>query len=203
LAIVPSGADEAVSSSPAEISGLVRRWSAGDPQALDQLIPMVYDRLRQLAHQRLRAEWGECSLDTTGLVHEAYLRLVDSPNPSLRDRSQFLALISRLMRNLLIDHARARKAAKRGGGAPSPDLDPLQRIPQSDLDAFSDLDEALKRLEAMDERQSRILEQRYFGGLSLEETASALDVSLATVKRDLRSARAWLARELRGRRALG
>ncbi|MGH7511035.1 MAG: ECF-type sigma factor [Gemmatimonadales bacterium] len=187
-----------MSSAPSEISGLVRRWCAGDQQALDQLIPMVYDRLRQLAHHRLCAEGGECSLDTTGLVHEVYLRLVDSPNPSLRDRSHFLALTSRVMRNLLIDHGRARKAAKRGGGMPSPDLDPMLRIPQSDLDAFTDLDEALKRLEAMDERQSRILEQRYFGGLSLEETASALDVSLATVKRELRSARAWLAHELGG-----
>ncbi len=185
-------------STASEITGLLQRWGAGDPQALDQLIPVVYDRLRQLAHQRLRAEGGECSLNTTGLVHEAYLKLVDSPNPSLRDRSHFLALSSRVMRHLLIDHARARKAAKRGGGLPSPDLEPMLRIPQSDLDAFTDLDEALKRLETMDERQSRMLEQRYFGGLSLEETASALDVSLATVKRELRSARAWLANELRG-----
>jgi RNA polymerase sigma factor (TIGR02999 family) len=185
-----------VSSATSEISGLVRRWSEGDHQALDQLIPIIYDRLRQLAHHRLRAERGECSLDTTGLVHEAYMRLVNSPNPTLRDRSHFLALTSRVMRNLLVDHARARKAAKRGGGLPSSELDPMLQIPASDLDAFADLDEALKRLEAMDERQSRILEQRYFGGLSLEETASALDLSLATVKRELRSARAWLAREL-------
>jgi RNA polymerase sigma factor (TIGR02999 family) len=191
-----------VSAAPSEITGLLHRWSQGDQQALDRLIPMVYDRLRQLAHHRLRAEKGECSLDTTGLVHEAYLRLVDSPNPTLRDRSHFLALISRVMRNLLIDHARARKAEKRGGGLPTVDLDPMVRIPQSDLDAFTDLDEALSRLEAMDERQSRILEQRYFGGLSLEETASVLDVSLATVKRELRSARAWLARELGGGRVL-
>jgi RNA polymerase sigma factor (TIGR02999 family) len=192
-----------VSAARSEITGLLHRWSQGDQQALDRLIPMVYDRLRQLAHHRLRTEKGECSLDTTGLVHEAYLRLVDSPNPSLRDRSHFLALISRVMRNLLIDHARARKAEKRGGGLPSVELDPMLRIPQSDLDGFTDLDEALNRLEAMDERQSRILEQRYFGGLSLEETASALDVSLATVKRELRSARAWLAHELGGGRALG
>lgn len=192
-----------MSSSPSEITGLLHRWSQGDQQALDRLIPMVYDRLRQLAHHRLRDEKGGYSLDTTGLVHEAYLRLVDSPNPSVRDRSHFLALISRVMRNLLIDHARARKAEKRGGGLPSVDLDPMLRIPQSDLEAFTDLDEALNRLEAMDERQSRILEQRYFGGLSLEETASALDVSLATVKRELRSARAWLAQELGDGRELG
>ena len=174
-------------STPLEITGLLRRWGEGDAGALDQLIPIVYDRLRQLAHQRLQAERGACSLNTTDLVHEAYLRLVDGQAPS-----------SRVMRHLLIDHARARQAAKRDGGAASPELGPLLRIPQSDLDAFTDLDEALRRLEAMDERQSRILEQRYFGGLSLEETASALNVSLTTVKRELRSARAWLANELRG-----
>ncbi len=183
-------------SSPLEITSLLRRWGEGDAGALDQLIPIVYDRLRQLAHQRLQAERGACSLNTTDLVHEAYLRLVDGQAPSLNDRSHFLALSSRVMRHLLIDHARARKAAKRDGAAVSPELDPLLRIPHSDLDAFTRLDEALRRLEAMDERQSRILEQRYFGGLSLEDTASALNVSLTTVKRELRSARAWLANEL-------
>ena len=183
---------------PSDITDLLRRWSAGDTEALDRLIPVVYDRLRQLAHQRLRSEPGECSLNTTGLVHEAYLRLVNSPNPDLRDHGHFLTLASRVMRNLLVDHARARKAAKRGGGEPVVDLDPMMRISQTSIDAFADLDEALGRLEAMDARQSQILELRYFGGLSLEETASALAISLATVKRDLRSARAWLATELRG-----
>jgi len=192
-----------LSSAPSDITGLLRRWGAGDPQALDQLIPLVYDRLRHLAHQRLRSEQGECSLNTTDLVHEAYLKLVDSPNPSLRDRSHFLALASRLMRHLLVDHARARKAVKRGGGVTPPEPDPMMRLPQADLDAFADLDEALRRLEVMDTRQGQILEQRYFGGLSLEETASALGVSLATVKRELRSGRAWLAHELRGGAALG
>jgi RNA polymerase sigma factor (TIGR02999 family) len=188
----------AVVSTPLEITGILRRWGEGDAEALDQLIPVVYDRLRQLAHQRLQAERGACSLNTTNLVHEAYLRLVDGPAPSLHDRSHFLALSSRVMRHLLIDHARARQAAKRDGAVASPELDPMLRIPQSELDAFTDLDEALSRLEAMDERQCRILEQRYFGGLSLEETASALNLSLTTVKRELRSARAWLANELRG-----
>lgn len=192
-----------MSSTAPDITALLHRWSAGDPQALDQLIPLVYDRLRQLAHLRLRTEQAGCSLDTTDLVHEAYLRLVDSPNPSLRDRSHFLALASRLMRHLLVDHARARKAAKRGGGVMPLDEDPMTKLPQSDLDAFMDLDEALRRLEAMDPRQGQILEQRYFGGLSLEETASALGVSLATVNRELRSARAWLSHELRGGPPLG
>ena len=183
---------------PNEITGILRRWAAGDAGALDQLIPIVYDRLRRLARQRLLAEGRECTLDTTGLVHEAYLRLMDAPSPSLADRSHFLAMASRVMRHVLVDHARARKALKRGGGTPPVELEPMMWIPDGQLDAFSDLDEALQRLEALDERQSRILEQRYFGGLSLEETASALGVSLATVKRELRSARAWLAAELSG-----
>lgn len=180
-----------------EITGLLRRWGEGDPHALDVLIPVVYDHLRGLAHRRLSTEPGPCSLDTTGLVHEAYLRLLGGPAQDLRDRAHFLSLASHVMRNVLVDHARARKAAKRGGGAAHQSLeDPLAWIPDQELDRYADMDEALKRLEELDPRQSRILEQRYFGGLSLEETAEALGVSLATVKRELRSARAWLAIEL-------
>jgi RNA polymerase sigma factor (TIGR02999 family) len=186
---------DGIPSPPFEITRLLERWGAGDPDALDQLMPVVYDRLRRLAHTRLRAERSDCSLDTTALVHEAYLRLVDSPNPSVHNRGHFLGLASRVMRHLLVDHARARKAAKRGGG-PTPDQEPFMWLRQSDLDAATELDEALRRLEVLDPRQSRILEQRYFGGLSLEETAGALGVSVATVKRELRSARAWLALEL-------
>jgi RNA polymerase sigma factor (TIGR02999 family) len=180
-----------------ETTGLLRRWSEGDSHALDRLIPIVYDHLRGLAHRRLRAEPGPCSLDTTGLVHEAYLRLVGGPGQELRDRGHFLSLASRVMRNVLVDHARARKAAKRGGGVANQILDdPLAWIPDQELDRYAEMDEALKRLEELDPRQSRILEQRYFGGLSLDETAEALGVSLATVKRELRSARAWLAVQL-------
>jgi RNA polymerase sigma factor (TIGR02999 family) len=189
---------EAESAAASEITRLLHLWGEGDSGALDQLMPMVYGRLRHLARQRLRAEGEDCSLNTTSLVHEAYLKLADSPNPSLRDRGHFLSLASRVMRHLLVDHARARKTAKRGGGVPPAELEPFMRVPQGELDALTELDEALERLEALDERQSRILEQRYFGGLSLEETASALGISLATVKRELRSARAWLALELGG-----
>lgn len=178
-----------------DVSLLIQRWSAGDPDALDRLIPVVYDHLRQLAHRRLRTEPDERTLNTTALVHEAYLRLVDSPDANLRDRSQFLALASHVMRHLLVDRARARKALKRGGGVEDLPFEEGLWV-RIDLDAFTELDEALRRLELLDPRQSRMLEQRYFGGLSLEETAAALDVSLATVKRELRSARAWLAREL-------
>ena len=179
-----------------QITVLLRRWGEGDPAAFDQLMPIVYDRLRELARKRVRSDPGG-TLDTTGLVHEAYLKLVSAPRSDLKDRAHFLSLASRVMRNLLTDHVRARRAAKRGAG-----VEPLSLtaeaawLPDKDLDAIEALDEALDRLEAIDARQGRIIEQRYFGGLSLEETAEALGVSLATVKRDLRSARAWLAAEL-------
>jgi len=166
---------------------------AGD---VDLLIPVVYDRLRALAHQRLAAAPGEHSLNTTGLVHEAYLRFVESAGPTFQSRDHFLAIAARVMRNVLVDHVRARVADKRGGGAALLELREDAWVTGVDLDRVEDLDEALKRLEQLDERQARMIEQRYFGGLSLEEIASAMDLSLATVKRDLRSARAWLAIEL-------
>jgi RNA polymerase sigma factor (TIGR02999 family) len=178
-----------------QITSLLVRWAEGDAQAFDQLIPLVYERMRQLARQRRRTG-PDVSLNTTALVHEAYLRLVDTPRVNLRDRAHFLALASRVMRHLLVDHARARNAAKRGAGAVPMELDEAAWVADADLEVITDLDMALERLEALDERQSRILEQRYFGGLSLEETAAALGVSLATVKRELRSARAWLAAAL-------
>jgi RNA polymerase sigma factor (TIGR02999 family) len=151
--------------------------------------------MRQLAHNRLRVE-SDGSLNTTALVHEAYLRLVDAPRRHLVSRSHFLALASRIMRNVLVDHARGRQAVKRGSGVAAVGLNDDAWIVDADLDAVIDLDRALARLEQLDARQSRILEQRYFGGMTLEEIAAALDISLATVKRDLRSARAWLATDM-------
>ena len=180
---------------PVDITQLLRRWGEGDAEALDRLVSLMYDRLRQLAHQRLRSD-PDASLNTTALVHEAYLKLVGGPQADVRDRGHFLGLASRVMRHLLVDHARTRKAAKRGGGpAPIEFGEPLL-VADEDLDRVTELDDALQRLEAIDERRSRILEQRYFGGLTLEETAEALGVSLATVKRELRSARAWLPLQL-------
>jgi len=186
------------SSAPSQVTSLLKRWSAGDEQARDELIPLVYDRLRQLAHQRLRHAPGRHSLNTTALVHETYIRLVDGPQVDLPDRAHFLALAAQVMRNLLINHAQARRAAKRGGGMAPVELDESLWVSDQDLDTVTELNEALERLEALNARQSQILEHRYFGGLSLEETAAVLGVSLATVKRELRSARAWLALELRG-----
>jgi len=187
---------------PSQITGLLRRWAEGDAGAFDQLVPIVYDRLRQLARQRRRSD-PAATLDTTALVHEVYLKLADAPHTNLRDRGHFLALASRVMRNVLADHARARRAAKRGGGvAALPLMEEVAWMSDDDLETITALDEALGRLEALDPRQSRVLEQRYFGGLSLEETSLALGVSLATVKRELRSARAWLAAELVNERAV-
>lgn len=180
-----------------QITALLQQWGQGDSQALDRLIPKMYERLHELAHQRLMRAPGERSLNTTGLVHEAYLKLAESPGASAENRNHFLALASRVMRNVLVDHARARAAQKRGGGVEPVELHESTWIDQIDMDAVADLDEALKKLEKLDERQSRIIEQRYFGGLSLEEIAAATGISLATVKRDLRLARAWLASELK------
>jgi RNA polymerase sigma factor (TIGR02999 family) len=158
----------------------------------------VYDQLRELAHRRLRGAPGEHTLNTTALVHEMYLRLVDASQVDLPDRAHFLALASQVMRNLLVDRARARAAAKRGGGTTALELDERLWVADEHLDTVTELDEALTRLEALNPRQSQLIAHRYFGGLSLKESAAALGVSLATVKRELRSARAWLALELRG-----
>lgn len=186
-----------MSSAPSEVTRLLQRWTAGDAHARDQLIPLVYDRLRRLAHQRLLAAPGESSLNTTGLVHEAYLRLVDASGVDLPDRAHFLALASQIMRNLLVDRVRARMAAKRGGGEAALELQEAFWISDKDGTAVTELDEALTRLTALSPRQSQLLEYRYFGGLTLEETAAVLGVSRATVTRELRFARAWLALELR------
>ncbi len=189
--------DEGQGETSADVADLLRQWSDGDAQARDRLIPLVYDRLKELAHQR-RGGNVNISLTTTAIVHETYMRLVAAPSVDLYDRAHFLALAGQIMRNLLIDHARARSAAKRGGGAVAVELEEASFMTDSDLDAIVELHEALERLAVLNPRQSQMLEHRYFGGLSLEETSAACGVSLATVKRELRSARAWLAWELQG-----
>jgi RNA polymerase sigma factor (TIGR02999 family) len=180
-------------SSSLELGDLLQRWSGGDGAAFDQLVPIVYDGLRQVARERRRYERSDNSLNTTALVHEAYLKLAGLRHASFRDRAHFLAMASRVMRRVLVDHARARKAGKRGSDLPHAEL--VEDIGMTDENAalLADLNEALDELEAVDQRASRVLEQHYFGGLTLDETAEALGVSLATVKRDLRYARAWLA----------
>lgn len=164
---------------------------------LDRVVPALYPELRALAHHRLRRAPAERSLNTTGLVHEAYLRLAGGDATFAND-GHFLATASRVMRNVLVDHARARTAARRGGGVALDALHEETWVGDVDLDRVLELDDALTRLERLDERQARLVEQRYFGGLNLEEIAEATGLSLATVKRDLRSARAWLADALAG-----
>ena len=188
-------------SSPVEagdVTQLLQRWSDGERAALDERVPLVYEGLRRIAHDRVHYERSEVSLNTTALVHEAYLKLVDVRRARFRDRAHFLAMGSRVMRRLLVDHARARRAAKRGGGIAALELAEDIEFSDERAHVITELDEALARLGAVDPRRSDMLEQRYFGGLSLEETAEVLGVSLATVKRDLRFARAWLAAELGG-----
>ena len=183
---------------PSEVTGLLRLWSAGDESARDRLIPLVYDRLRALAHRRLSDAHADNSLNTTELVHEAYVRLVGAPHIDLSDRAHFLALASEIMRNLLVDRARSHLAAKRGGGIRPVSLDEFEWISEESLETVAELDEALQRLGKLSSRQSQLLQHRYFGGLTLAESAAAIGVSLATAKRELRSARAWLALELKG-----
>lgn len=187
-----------MASDASEVTGLLQRWSGGDASARDRLIPLVYDRLRELAHRRLGGAGHENSLNTTALVHEAYIRLVGAPRVSLPDRAHFLALASEIMRNLLVDRARAHFAEKRGSGVSPTPLDELVGFSDENLENFAELDEALQRLAQLSPRQGRLLQYRYFGGLSLEESAAAEGISLATTKRELRSARAWLALELKG-----
>ncbi len=181
-----------------DVTALLRLWSAGDISARDRLIPLVYDRLRALAHRRLGLAPIDNSLNTTELVHEAYIRLVGASHLDVSDRSHFLALASEIMRNLLVDRARSHLTAKRGGGMRRLDLDEFEWVSDENLETIADLDEALKRLDKLSSRQGQLLQHRYFGGLTLEESAAAIGVSLATAKRDLRSARAWLALELKG-----
>jgi len=178
------------------VTALLRQWEHGDLDALNRIVPLVYAELRKIARGRLGRERSAQSLTPTVLVHDAYLRLMDVRHARFRDRAHFLAMASRVMRRLLIDRARARRAARRGGGADVVEWDDDLVASDAQADALADLDDALTRLESIDPRQGQIVEQRYFGGLTLEETAEAIGVSLATVKRELRFAHAWLAAAL-------
>ncbi len=178
-----------------QVTLLLRQSRAGDKTALDTLVPLVYDELHSLAHSRMKAERAGHTLNTTGLVHETYLRLIEIREVQWRDRSHFMAVASGIMRRVLVDYARKRVAEKRGGGWTRVELHKPDALVE-DAEGVLELDEALKRLAALSERQSRLLELRYFGGLKIEECAEALAVSPTTVRRDLRLARAWLAREL-------
>lgn len=181
---------------PQEVTQLLLEWSGGDEEALDQLLPVVYDELRRLAHYHLRRERADHTLSTTALVHEAYLKLVDQHQVDWQNRAHFFAIAAQAMRRILLKYARRRQALKRGAGQVRLSLDKVDLISEARSEELIALDEALSRLEVMDERLGRIVEYRYFGGLTIDETAEVLDLSPATVKRDWRTARAWLYREL-------
>ena len=195
-----------------EVTQLLLRWRAGDEAALAALLPLVYEELRSLARRHLRHERDSHTLQRTALVHEAFLRIVDQQQVDWESRSQFYGIASQMMRRILVDHARRRSAAKRGDGAQHVDLDAVLLAEGRDADAdragespvptaepeidFAAVDEALKRLEALDPQQGRLVELRFFGGLSIKETADIIGVSPATVKREWAIARAWLQREI-------
>ena len=182
------------------VTALLRAHVAGDPDALSQLLPHVYDELRRIARRRLRHERADHTLSTSEVVHDAFLALLPMDRIDWQSRAHFFAVASRAMRNVLIDHATRRLAAKRGGGARVEPLhDLLENQVASDerpIDELIAINDALARLEQIDERKARVVECRFFGGLSLEETAEALNTSPATVSRDWTFARAWLNREL-------
>jgi RNA polymerase sigma factor (TIGR02999 family) len=186
---------------PSDVTGLLVAWTNGEEAARSRLIEAVYNELRRLAGTHLRRERIDHSLSPTGLVHEAYLKLIDQRRVRWQNRAHFFGIAAHVMRRILVDHARAHNAAKRGAGARVP-LDQAEAVGEPgawprDVDLLA-LDTALDRLAALDERQGRLVELRFFGGLTIDETATVLAVSPATVKHDWALARAWLYRELRG-----
>lgn len=179
-----------------QVTELLVRWRKGDREALDKLVPLVYEELRRIAQHFLQRERPDHTLQSTALVHEAYVRMVGQNLPEWESRAHFFGIAAQLMRQILVDHARARQASKRGGGAFKLTLDESTALPeQKDLDLIA-LDDALKSLQQLDEQQSRIVELRYFAGLTIEDTSAVLGISPATVKRDWATARAWLQREM-------
>lgn len=182
---------------PGDVTGLLLAWEGGDESARDRLLTVVHGELRRLAAAQMRPEARQVTLQPTALVHEAYLRLIDQTRVEWQNRAHFFAICSRIMRRVLVDEARRRKAHKRGGGEIRVELDERALGEEEDLDLVA-LDEALGRLAEEDPRAASVVEMRYFGGLTVEETAAALELSPATVKREWATARAWLFRALGG-----
>lgn len=186
-----------------DVTNLLIQWSRGNRQALDQLTPLVYHELRQMAKRHLRLERPGHTIESTALVHEAYLKLFDQTRVAWNDREHFFAVASQVMRQILVSYARARGALKRGAGQTVLAFDDSIAAPEWRGVELIALDDALKSLTQLDPQQGRIVELRFFSGLSIESTANVLGISPATVKRDWSVARAWLYRELSGRRSHG
>jgi RNA polymerase sigma factor (TIGR02999 family) len=181
---------------PSQVTKLLRVWRGGDRAALDALLPLVYDELRRVAHHHLKNERPDHTLQSAALVNEAYFRLVGQDPPELESRTHFFAVAAQLMRQILVDYARRHRASKRGGGSCMITLDEAVALPQrKNVDVVA-LDDALNTLAEVDPRQSRVVELRFFAGLSLEETSKAMGIATATVQRDWTAARAWLHREI-------
>jgi len=180
---------------PGDVTNLLLDWSSGDRSAFDQLIPIIYDDLLRLARARLKNEERECHLQPTALVHESYLRLADETRLQWQNRAHFYAIAANTMRRVLIDHARKRKADKRGGGI-RVTLQTGMDFAEERAPDFLVLDEALTKLAGFDERKSRAVELKFFGGMTTEEIAEVLGISVATVGRELRLGQAWLRREM-------
>jgi RNA polymerase sigma factor (TIGR02999 family) len=185
-----------MSASSQNITKLLLDWRNGDDEALDRLMPLVYEELRRMANRYMRNERRGHTLQTSALVNEAYLRLVDHENIEWQNRAHFFGVAAQAMRRILVDHARSRNYLKHGGGARQVSLDEAATLAEERAAELIALDEALRELAKMDERKSRVVELRYFGGLSVEETAEALGVSIPTVTRDWNTAKAWLLREM-------
>ncbi len=189
----PSNPDEG-----GDVTQLLSAWADGDKRALDQLIPLVYTQIHRLARSTLRREGPNRRLQTTEVVNEAYLQLARQRHVRWQNRAHFFGIAAQIMRRILAEQARRRKAAKRGAGVEPISLDAAPMLTETDGIDFAELDEALQRLTALDPRQGQLVELRFFGGLSIEETAEVMKLSPATIKREWSSARAWLRRELSG-----
>ena len=183
---------------PSDVTQLLVQWVKGNRSALDQLTPLVYDELHQRARNYLRHERPDHTLQPTALIHEVYLRIVGENLPQWQNRAHFFAIASRAMRQILVDHARRRGASKRGDGVADLSLDEALVLAESESGDLLALDEALSKLAAFDERKCKIVEMRYFGGCTVEETAEALGVATITVIRETRVAEAWLRRAMQG-----
>jgi RNA polymerase sigma factor (TIGR02999 family) len=183
---------------PEDVTQLLENWSNGDKVSLEKLMPLVYDELHRLAQRYLRQERSDHTLQSTALVHEAYLRMVDQKNVKWQNRAHFFGVAAQSIRHILVDHARSHRAANRGSGAAKLSLDEAIGVPEKKEVDLLALDESLERLSALDPQQGQIVELRFFGGLSIEETAEALRISPATVKRDWVMAKAWLYQNLAG-----
>ena len=182
---------------PSVITEMLKAWSGGDCDAADRLMPLIYDELRRQAHRYLKNERANHTLETTGLVHEAYLRLIDQRSVNWQNRAHFFGIAATMMRRILVNYAVGRTREKRGGDAAQVTLDETILVSCNDRDSeLIALDQALTRLEVLDERQARIVELRYFSGLNIDETAEVLNISPATVKREWNMAKAWLRAEL-------